>query len=203
MQRSSLESIFTRLREPGLSPEERSSLVREVNELFAANAARVYGICLVWVRDEQRARELAQDVFRTAWQQRDTFRGPDFGAWVRGIARNVCRRAMNRRQELLLDDGVLDPTDPASSVLKGVLADEREELLLQAVAGLSPHEQDVVYRRYVLEMTDAEIDAEMKVDTGITAHALLQNVKRHLRSSLSVLLRERGHGTSFFRTTFT
>jgi RNA polymerase sigma-70 factor (ECF subfamily) len=35
------------------------------------------------------ADDLAQDVFITAWRSLDTFRhGEDFGAWLRGIARN-------------------------------------------------------------------------------------------------------------------
>ena len=49
-----------------IEPGERAQLQRDVDALFAEHEARVYAQCYRRVRDEQRARELAQDVLLAA-----------------------------------------------------------------------------------------------------------------------------------------
>ena len=58
-----------------LDPEEHARLQRDVDALFAEHEGRVYAQCYRRVRDEQRARELAQDVLLIAYQKLDDYEG--------------------------------------------------------------------------------------------------------------------------------
>src|ERR1041384_8567416 len=61
--------------------------------LYREHAGRVYGLCLRMTADQQRARELTQDVFVRAWEGLPSFRGDSaFGSWLHRIAVNVVLR---------------------------------------------------------------------------------------------------------------
>lgn len=198
------DSLLVRLRKRKanqLEPEERARLERDVDALFAEHHARVYAQCYRRVRDEQRARELAQDVLLIAYQKLDDYeeRGK-FAAWLYRIVRNVCTRAMERRRDLLVEDELIEPADPARSVLRHLLAHERERVVTDAMSALSSEEQDAVYLRYVQELPYEEIDRLLKLDTRSGARGLLQRCSRHLKQELPRRIEALGHGSSFIRT---
>ncbi len=199
------DSLLLRLRKRKagqLEPREHAQLQRDVDALFAEHEARVYAQCYRRMRDEQRARELAQDVLLIAFQKLDEYEGRGkFSTWLYGIARNVCMRAVERRQDLLAEDGLIEPADPARSVLRHLLAHERERVVTDAMSALSPQEQDAVYLRYVQDLPYEEIDRVMKLDTSSGARGLLQRCARHLKRELPQRIQALGHGSSFVRTT--
>jgi RNA polymerase sigma-70 factor (ECF subfamily) len=187
-----------------LEARECAELERDVDALFAAHEGRVYAQCYRRVRDEQRARELAQDVLLIAYQKLDDYEGrSQFSTWLYGIARNVCMRAMERRQDLLAEDDLLDPADPARTVLRHLLAHERERVVMDAMSTLGPEEQEAVYLRYVQELPYEEIDRLMNLDTRSGARGLLQRCSRHLKQELPRRIQALGHGSSFIRTAAT
>jgi RNA polymerase sigma-70 factor (ECF subfamily) len=64
--------------------------------LVAEYRGMVHAYCQGIVRDQHLAEDLAQEVFLVAHRRLDDFRtGENFGAWLRGIARNLIRE--NRR----------------------------------------------------------------------------------------------------------
>jgi RNA polymerase sigma-70 factor (ECF subfamily) len=191
-------------RDGQLASAEQAQLQRDIDAMFAEHEGRVYAHCYRRVRDEQRARELAQDVLLIAYQKLDDYEPPNkFSTWLYGIARNVCMRAMARRRELLADDGLIEPSDPARPVLRHLLAHERERVVTDAMSALGPDEQEAVYLRYVQELPYEEIDRLMKLDSASGARGLLQRCSRHLRRELPLRIRALGHGSSFVRTAAT
>jgi RNA polymerase sigma-70 factor (ECF subfamily) len=78
-----------------------SARAARLERLYAAHAARVFGICLRMTGDRVRATELAQDVFVRAWEKLDLLRDEtEAGAWLARVATNVvlnARRAERRR----------------------------------------------------------------------------------------------------------
>ena len=201
------DSLLLRWQKRGtgeLAPDEQAALQRDVDELFGQHEGRVYAQCYRRVRDEQRARELAQDVLLIAFQKLDEYEGRGkFSTWLYGIARNVCMRSMERRRELFAEDELIEPADPARTVLRHLLAHERERVVTDAMSALGPDEQEAVYLRYVQELSYEEIDRVMKLDTSSGARGLLQRCSRHLKQELPLRIRALGHGSSFIRTSAT
>lgn len=187
----------------GAHQADRQRVADEVDALFASVQDRAYYVCHRWVRDPQRARELAQETMLIAWQKIPELRGDTpFQAWIYGIARNLSRRAAARRRDLLSHDGVLDGTDASPPVLRQMRRQEREALLVEASAAvLDPLEQEAVYLRYVEQLPQDTITEVL----GLTgpgqesgARGILQRCRRKLGRELRRRLDELGHGSSFF-----
>jgi len=90
----------------GPSPE----LQREFGRLIAEHKPRVFRVCLGITGDEELSRELTEDALLTAYNKLpQSQRG--FGTWLCGIAKNLSRNAVRRRQDFLLEDGILETED--------------------------------------------------------------------------------------------
>lgn len=71
--------------------------------LLAEHAIRVYGAALGFMRDEQEAREMAQDALLKAWSARERYdRARPFYPWLYRIVRNTCLDALDRRRHRAL-----------------------------------------------------------------------------------------------------
>lgn len=198
-----LARIRHALRDGG-DPTERRSALREVDRLFAAHADRVYGLCLRWLGEPERAREAAQDTLLVAWDKLPEFEGDArFSTWLYRIARYRCLNAMRRRQDLLTADGVLDEADPTRPILVRLRRREKEELLREAAAAaLDATEQEAVYLRYVEQLPLDRIERVLGIEMDSGARGLLQRCKRKLGRELRRRLQEMGHGSSFVRETW-
>jgi len=183
-------------------PAEAARIAVEADALFAAHQDRVYAVCYRFVGNAERARDLAQDVLMTAWVKLPDFRGDSsFGTWLYGIARNLCFRAMRKRDEnLLASDGVVEAADPRSSALATLRRREREELIRRASLVLEPLEQEAVHLRYVEHLPQSRITEILELDSASGARGLLQRCRRKLGRETLRLLEEMGQGTSFFRS---
>ncbi len=181
--------------------EGRKALVPEVDALFAAHQDTVYAACLRFVGEAELAAELAQETMLKAWQKLPTFRGEcRFSTWLFAIARFECLNARRKRGELLVEDGVVDPTDEAGSVLSSLRASEREQLLRDAAAAaLDPLEQEAIHLRYVELLPLETITAALDLRDASGARGLLQRCKRKLSGELRARLAAMGHGSSFVR----
>jgi len=182
----------------GEAPAE-GSFVGDVERLFAAHQDRVYAICYRFVRDPERANELAQETLLTAWRKLPEFRGDSrFGTWLYGIARGLCFNAVRRKQDLLSSDGVIETESPEQGALHKLRRREREELLRAAAAAvLDPQEQEAVHLRYVEHLPQARITDLLGLDEASGARGVLQRCRRKLQRELRQRLAELGHGTSF------
>ncbi|MCB9689634.1 MAG: sigma-70 family RNA polymerase sigma factor [Alphaproteobacteria bacterium] len=179
----------------------RAALVGEVDALFAQHQDLVYAACLRFVPQPERAAELAQETLLKAWQKLPAFRGESrFSTWLIGIARYECLNARRKSAELLVDDGVVDPTDEGVSVLAELRLHERESLLRDASAAvLDPTEQACIELRYVELMDLQTIDEVLELTSKSGARGVLQRCKRKLGTELRRRLEALGHGSSFLR----
>lgn len=171
-----------------------------VDAQFAAAQGRIHALCRRYVGDPEAAGELAQETFLTAYQRIGEYEGTgSFYAWLYGIARFKCLRALVKQREALTEDGVLDPADPAIGVFQALREAERLEVLRAAAAAvLDPVEQEAVHLRYGLGLGQDRITEILGLTGATGGRGVLQRCRRKLGRELERRLRDLGHGASFF-----
>lgn len=177
------------------------ALVTEMNELFARLWPVIHELCRRFVRDEERARDLTQQVMLLTLDRIGQYRGQArFLSWVYSVTRSVCASALRRRGELLLSDGLVDPMDPRASALQDLDRLQRHALLMDSCrAALSPLEQEAVYLRYVERLPVEAITSLLGIASASGARGVLQTSRRKLQRELRRRLAEIGRGSSWVR----
>ena len=155
--------------------------------LFARYDERVYVWCFRFVRDHERALDLAQDVLLLAYRGLSGFRGEaKFSSWLFAIARHRCLRAV-RRPSLVRDEAVdLDALDDRSQTPERTVddADELDRLREIMDAALTPQERQALWLRCEEGLPVEEITAMLGLTSSSGARGLLQTARRKLRAAL-------------------
>lgn len=151
--------------------------------------------------DPEAAEDLAQETLVRAWRHGDQLRDPErYDAWLKAIARNLCRRWLRDRKPPVASLPALDSDDWSKGGLDAEPADnfdlevelERGELaaLLDRAMGLLPPEtRRVLVERLVEEVPQAETALRLGLTEGAVAMRLRRG-KLALRRVLTGELRE-------------
>ena len=163
-------------------------------DLVDQNQARVYNTCLGFVRNEDEADDIAQEVFIEIYRSIRTFRGESkLSTWIYRIAVTKSLehiRAKKRKKRYAIfrslvysdDDTVMDIPD---HIHPGVLAENREraKILFQAIE-LLPENQKVAFTLNKIEgMSYEEIAGVMK-KTVSSVESLLHRARLKLQENL-------------------
>ncbi len=171
---------------------------KAASALFGRYQSRVYALCYRFMRDEERALDMAQDALYQAFRSLpELSKQSRFSSWLFAIARNRCFSEIRRadlRRECTIDPDELSGTesDPAA-----VFEDRMDEgqLIDLIRQNLSPHEQEVLHLRCFEKLSVDRITQIMKIEEGSGARAVLQRARRKLRAAMEALEKESGlHG---------
>ena len=162
-----------------LSARAQRGDVDAFEALYRMHAGRVYALCLRLTADDQKARELTQDVFVKAWEALPDFRGEaNITTWLHRIAVNAMlmqRRSERRRlSRVSLAD---DDADDADALAQGATApaDVAGAIDLErAVAALPPG----IRRAFVLHDVEGYSHEEIARMTGLAAGTLRAQLHR-------------------------
>ncbi|WP_425619440.1 RNA polymerase sigma factor [Anatilimnocola sp. NA78] len=165
--------------QPLTADELLASWVRE-------HSAAVRGYALALVRRPDVADDVLQEVFRRAWQVRDSFRqqGQDRAFLIRIADHLVCDRARKMGWELNLDDSGWQGHEPADDDDDpATLAEwkEAEQDLATALQQLTPGQRRVLLMRYFGGLEFAEIAEQLACP--------LNTALSHCRRGLQMLRR--------------
>jgi RNA polymerase sigma-70 factor (ECF subfamily) len=155
-------------------------------ELLLRYRDAVYGWCLRYTRDPDRALDLSQDVMLTAWEKIGSFEGRSkFSSWLFAVTRNRCIDA-SRRIDVLADDEIADDHPDPSPLPDAIALDGRDEdRLLELIRRELDHEeQKAIWLRCIERMPVEEITVVLGVSGVSGARALLQKARRKLRAAL-------------------
>lgn len=167
---------------PDLVRRAQRGDVRAFEELYRANAGRVYGLCLRMSGDASQAEELAQEAFIRAWSKLRTFRGESaFSTWLHRLTVNTVLgqlRSRLRREGHQAAVGELDLSEGVRSESPDAAVD-----LERAIAGLPSGARTV----FVLHDVEGYRHNEISKLTGMavgTSKAQLHRARKLLRKAL-------------------
>lgn len=184
----------------GLEPRT-PTLDKKANALFERYRPALRAYCRSYVGDAQRAEELTNDVLMVGWRRIESYdHSASFKAWLFGIARFTCLRALEKKKDLLVDDGVLDPEDPNVQTLSLVGQQQRAELLREAISQMGEVEQRALCMRYFEGMPVAQITEALELTNKAGARGVLKRSRDQLRRRLRTVMEEFRLRTSFWLT---
>ncbi|MBL9154436.1 MAG: sigma-70 family RNA polymerase sigma factor [Verrucomicrobiales bacterium] len=174
----------------GPTPENYVQFVRQYHAGLRA-FVRSLGVLPMWVDD------IAQEAFIVAYERLDEFdESRDFGAWVRGIARNLVinERRKDARRKRILADNLTDILVRTSSVQE----DEDEELgdygtarlaaLRDCLTQLPEKSRDLIKARYEKDEAAPDIADRLQMKAPAVRKAL-ERVRDALKRCMEEKLR--------------
>ena len=181
--RPSDEELVSRFRRDPRGEEGRAA----ASELFERYWEQVYLWCYRRVGRHEAARDVAQDVFLSAYQALGSFEGRcRYSSWLFTIMRHRCFRTL-RRPGLVRDEGVeLDRlADAGRQVDEALIEQEDEEEVLGLIQQvLDAEEQAALWLRSFERMPVDEITRRLSIRGASGARAVLQSARRKLRAAL-------------------
>lgn len=138
-------------------------------------------------QDRQLAEDVVQAAFLRAYQHIEQF-DPErpFAPWFyRSVVNAAVQTARRSQRQISLDEGEeviladLLP-DPSPGLDETAEAEEIQQTVRQALRQLSPEQRAAVVMRYYLDLSEAEMAAEMQVPPG-TIKWRLHNARKQLR----------------------
>jgi RNA polymerase sigma-70 factor, ECF subfamily len=190
---SAAEGLLTPLVELQLLEAHRGGDPEALGRLLAAYQRRIYAICCRMVRDEQDARELAQEAILKVLQGLDTYDGRSrLSTWMVRVTINCClshlRRQRLRRHASLDGPG---PPEPAAPLELGpalrVQHSELRAALQRAIFALDPDMRAVLVLRDLQELEYHRIADVLEVPVG-TVKSRLFRARLALRAAVEVEL---------------
>ena len=153
---------------------------------YAEHRPRLIAKAMAVVGDRQHAEDAVQDAFLRAWSKCSSFNpaaGPPLAAWLTTITRNVAidhERARAVRPRLVREQApgierIDDRPGPDGVVMR--------QVLVQALARVSPDHRAVVLRAVLADRSYADIAAELGVPVG-TVKSRVFHALRGLRGAL-------------------
>lgn len=164
---------------------------------------KIYKVALAILRDETKAETVTHDSFVQAYLNLAGFqKRSEFQTWVTRIAINRSRDELRERKWLSfsIDDdsereNVLrfEPADPRPDAERKVLSGEMQEVIDQAVEGLSAQQKVIFRLRHFEEMSLESIAESLGLRSG-TVRAHLFRAVHKVRDALrgAGLVREKG-----------
>lgn len=152
--------------------------------LMRAHQEAVFRLAYLFTGDAHDAQDVTQETFLRAFRHIDQFEiGRAFRPWVLSIAANLARnhlRGINRYLAVLQR---MARRDPAFISATAPDAAGEGQSVWQDVRRLSLDDQQILYLRYFLELSEEETGAALQIPTGTVKSRLHRALKR-LRSTL-------------------
>ncbi len=161
------------------------------NRLVSLYQRKIYNLALGYVKQEDEAKDLTQDIFVTVFRQIDKLKDESkFGAWLYQLAMNHCRnRYQKLRRRGFFSNQSLDDPETGLNLSSGATPEkdyERENtsrLVREAIASLAPAEKEVILLRDLQELSYEEISEILDLPMG-TVKSKLNRARLALKNRL-------------------
>lgn len=161
-------------------------------ELIRRYQNDIFRFCLHYLKDVERAKDLAQETFVRVYVARDRFDGERrFRPWVLCIARNLCLNELKRKKAVpmqSLEEYASTARGDTGEALRSsadgpgerLMAQERRELLAKALDQLDAESREIVVLRFFEHMQARDI-AEIVNSSEGAVRTKLHRILKGLR----------------------
>ena len=137
------------------------SLEREFAEFFRVARDPLYRMAFLLSGDSHRAEDLVQQTFERTWRSWRSARRGDPLVWSRRVLANLRIDTWRRtRREVLTETDPESPTGGGEGVVDG------RDAVVRALLTLPVKQRRIVVLRHLLELSEAEVAAELGVSIG-------------------------------------
>lgn len=161
-----------------------------IGELFQRYSHMLFGVCLKYTKNEDRAKDMVMDVFEKVLTDLKRHQVENFRTWVYTVAKNQC--LMDIRKEKRTDERHETYVNLSKEImefdlpqhLNGESQEETDRKLDEAIETLNKEQQECIKLFYFERRSYEEIESQ----TGYTykqVKSYLQNGKRNLKIQLS------------------
>lgn len=162
-----------------------------VGRLFERYTHLVYGVCLKYLKNEDRCKDAVMEIFEELFVKLAVHEVHNFKSWLYSVSRNYCLMEIRkdgtslRLKERLMNDFRQEGVefDPAWHLMEENDSTVSDEMLQQAIASLVPGQAECIRMMYIENKTYKEIALE----TGYSMNEVkshIQNGKRNLKTYL-------------------
>lgn len=174
--------------------EGEINLIREAQDgdhssfgkLYDHYISPIYRFVMVKVNHKPDAEDLTHEVFLSAWQNLKgyKFQGFPFSSWLYQIARNkVIDHYRTKKNHSSIDEVDENLFEIVGALEGGLDKSIALETVKEAIASLSPDQQDVIVMKFIEDLSNEEIAAALKKSDGavrLLQHRAVNNLKAKL-----------------------
>lgn len=152
-----------------------------VGELLSRYTLRLLGVCLKYLKEEEAAKDMVQQVFEKVLLELGKYEIENFGGWLYRIAQNACISAIRSGRHFVEEEQLrYVPSDNGSDIDHLMLQDRQHEHLKVALERLKPDQQICVSLFFLHKKSYQEI-ADLHQFNIKEVKSNIQNGKRNLR----------------------
>ncbi|RQO31466.1 sigma-70 family RNA polymerase sigma factor [Taibaiella sp. KBW10] len=152
-----------------------------VGELLSRYTMRLFGVSMKYLKDEDEAKDMVQQVFVKALQEIGKYKIDNFGGWLYRIAQNACISQI-RTKKNFVEDTALKYVHSETEVADAEFWKEEQNIhyLHQAIALLKEDQRHCIELFYLQKKSYQQIVAESPY-TIKEVKSNIQNGKRNLK----------------------
>jgi len=161
-----------------------------IGELFQRYTHMLFGVCMKYLKDEDRAKDAVMDVFEKVLKDLKRHKVDNFRTWVYSVTKNQCLMTMRKQKSIdarhdgytYMSKQIMESDLPAH--LNEESEEETDRKLNVAIGSLKDEQQKCI-RLFYFEKRSYE---QIEVQTGYSikqVKSYLQNGKRNLKMKLS------------------
>lgn len=165
------------------------------NRLVMLYQTKIYNLALGYVKQEDEAKDLTQDIFVTVYRRLDKLREDNkFSAWLYQLAINHCRNRYKRlqRRGFFTNRSIDDPDSPLhlhteQTPEKTFEQETRNRMVREAIEAMPPAEKEILVLRDIHELSYDEISEILDIPLG-TVKSKLNRSRLALKERLKNLI---------------
>lgn len=161
-----------------------------LGELLSRYTLRLLGVCLKYLKEEEAAKDMVQQVFEKVLLEFGKYQIENFGGWLYRIAQNACISAIRGSKHFVEEEHLrYVPSDIELDIDDLVMQDRQHDHLKIALSRLKP-DQNICVSLFFLNKKSYQEIADLHQFNIKEVKSNIQNGKRNLRIIMDELEKE-------------
>lgn len=159
----------------------------DFNSVYAKYSPKIYRVCLGYLNDHCKAKDITQETFITVWKKQESFRHQsDIGTWIYRIATNKCLRHIEVEQQYQNRESTLSEPEfhGTSETAAETMQGEKIQLLRSCIAELKEIDRLIIglYLEELPQEYIAEVVGMSHTNIRVRVHRIKQQLKTKFKA---------------------